>query len=304
MMKNDRLSEDLFRLLQEGDAAVTKESPIHHLARVARDQVPETPPPVLWKNIQDNLTHTPVKPKLVESLRQLLSPPTIPAFALALVVIIGASFFLINRATEPAQVPLVDITASVPQKKGTVILAQGLRIEATALGNIRRIAGKTEKIVFQSGTWTVALKHNELAQRTQFVFPGGALEPLGTAFTVNITPTETAINLTEGKIRLMEYESAKNAWRTSEVSAPFRGVVNAEQIFDETPDDNTTKALEKPRHLSRYANLAGKQVAIELKNGDRISGRLKSAMPGKLVLDAPAGTMVVREVDILLIKPN
>ncbi len=301
-MDKQRISEDLFRLLQEGDAAISKESPVHELAQSSRARLPENPPQILWRNIQNNIVQA-ATPTLIERLRQILSTPRVPVFAFALVAIIGSAFFLINRATVPAQVPLVEITATSPQKKGAVIVARGLRIEAATAGNIRRIGGATEKIVFESGTWSVALAHNELQQRTQFVFPGGALEPLGTAFTIDISHAGTAVKLTEGKIRLMEYESSKKVWRTSEVSAPFQGVIKPEQVFADTPEE-AAKVDEKPKPASRYAALAGKQVAIELKNGDRLSGLIKSATPGRLVLQSSAGTMFVRESDILRIEPK
>jgi hypothetical protein len=302
-MKKQELGEDLLRLIEHGDAAVQQPSRALAIVESVREKVVEAPPPALWQAIQSNIAAGATAPTLYQRLKDFLATPAAPVFAVALVAIIGGAFFLLNRATIPAQVPLVEITAVIPQKAGSVIVAQGLRIESTSGGNIERVTGATDKIVMHTGNWSVALRHAELQQRTQFVFPGGALEPLGTAFTLEISADGTAVNLTEGKIRLMEYEASRKAWRTREVVAPFSGVV-AKQVIERDVPEATQNLQDKAKPLSRYARLKGKLVAVELKNGDRLSGRVSSALPEKIILESSAGKMTVRESDILHIQAN
>jgi len=302
-MKEQKLSDDILRLIQEGDAAVQAPSRALAIANSAREKVVEPPPPALWHAIQSNIAAGAAAPTLLQRVKDFMATPAAPVFAVALVAIISGAFFLLNRATVPAQVPLVEITAVMPQEAGSVIVAQGLRIESTSGGKIERLAGSTDKIVMHSGNWSVALRHAELQQRTQFVFPGGALEPLGTAFTLEISADGTAVNLTEGKIRLMDYEASRKAWRSREVVAPFSGVV-AKQVIQRDLPEAVENPQEAPKPVSRYARLKGKLVAVELKNGDRLSGRVLAALPEKIILDSSAGKMTVRESDILNIQAN
>ncbi len=301
-MKKEQLVNDILNILQ-ADAPENKQaSKADALVRAARAGIEQAPPIAVWQGIQANIAAGQGAPSLLQRFKDLFSTPAGPVFAVALVAIIGTAFFLMNRATLPAQVPLIEITAAKPQKAGTVIVAQGMRIEAMSGGSIERVTGKAEKIVLQSGNWSVALKHAELARPTQFIFPGGALEPLGTAFTIDISASGTAVNLTEGKIRLMEFDATAKSWRTREVTAPFAGLVGAQPIERELPE--APKAAEEPRQLSKFARFAGKNVLVELKNGDRLSGKVIGTSAGKIVLEGSGGKMTVREGDILSVAAN
>ncbi len=206
-MKKEQLANDILNLLQADSTAEAQGSKATAIVRAARAGIEQAPPIAVWQGIQANIAAGQAAPNLLQRLKDLFSTPAAPVFAVALVAIIGTAFFLMNQATLPVQVPLIEITAAKPQKAGTVIVAQGMRVEAMSGGTIERVTGTSEKIVLQSGNWSVALKHAELAQPTQFIFPGGALEPLGTAFTIDISARGTAVNLTEGKIRLMEFDA-------------------------------------------------------------------------------------------------
>ena len=301
-MKKEQLANDILNLLQADSTAEAQGSKAEAMARAARAGIEQAPPIAVWQGIQANIAAGQSAPNLLQRLKDLFSTPAAPVFAVALVAIIGTAFFLMNQATLPVQVPLIEITAAKPQKAGTVIVAQGMRVEAMSGGTIERVTGKSEKIVLQSGNWYVALKHAELAQPTQFIFPGGALEPLGTAFTIDISANGTAVNLTEGKIRLMEFDAVAKSWRTREVNAPFAGVVGAQPIERELPD--APKPAEEPKQVSKFVRYTGRQVMVELKNGDRLSGKVIGAASGKIMLQGSAGRMTVREGDILNVAVN
>ncbi|AFM13000.1 hypothetical protein [Turneriella parva] len=301
MKKND-LANDILQFLQEENGTPRPGSAAEAPVRATRSKIDQAPPAAVWQGIQANIAAGAGAPTLLQRLKEFMSTPAAPVFAVALAATIGGAFFLMNRATAPLQVPLVEITAVQPQKAGTVIVARGLRIESVSGGSIERISGNADKIVLQTGNWSVTLQHAELERRTQFIFPGGALEPLGTAFTIQISPTGTAVSLTEGKIRLMEFDAAAKSWRARELAAPFAAVVGAQPIERDLPE--AAKPVEEPKSVSRYARLAGKSVAVELKNGDRLSGKVVATSQGKVVLESSAGRMTVRESDILNIAVN
>ncbi len=86
------------------------------------------------------------------------------------------------------------------------------------------------------------------------------------------------------------------------MNAPFAGVVGAQPIERELPD--APKPAEEPKPASKFARYTGRQVMVELKNGDRLSGKVIGAASGKIMLQGSAGRMTVREGDILSVAAN
>jgi hypothetical protein len=126
---------------------------------------------------------------------------------------------------------------------------------------------------------------------------------MGTAFSIKIRPEGTDVQLSEGKIRLLEYHSEKNRWEGRELSAPFHGVL-APQPLNTEPVLAPPKAAEekKPVTPARYAPYLGREITLELKNGDRLTGKLRSATGGKIVLAGASGNLTVRDADVVAIQ--
>ncbi len=303
-MDKAKISEELFRHLKETASAGKEADKIRALSRATAEQSAVTPPDAVWRGIQQRIAQQSAAPAGFRGiLRGLVSAPLFPVYALMLLGILVGAVVLLNNATSSRQLQIVEIAAQRPQKKGDVLIAKGLRIENALAGGISRLSSASEKIVFHSGDWKVSLRHSELDKPLQFIFPGGALEPLGTAFTISIRPEGTDVLLTEGKIRLLQYHSEKNRWQGRELSAPFHGVLtpqplNAEPVI-ETPQAAEEK---KPVTPARYAPFLGREITIELKNGDRLTGKLRSATGGKIVLAGASGNLTVRDTDVVAIQ--
>lgn len=142
------------------------------------------------------------------------------------------------------------------------------------------------------------LDHKALEKPVQFFFPGGALEPIGTAFTIQITPQSTVVDLSEGKIRLYEFEPQGKKWKATEIVAPYRGSLKPAPVTTELNEPEPVKETPKAA-ASRFSAYVGHSVTLELKNGDRLSGTLKAASGGKIILVSSAGTLTVREADVV-----
>lgn len=302
-MKKDQLKEEFFNYLTETPSAGKEK-----ISRLANDEISATsvtPPDALWLKIQKKISEQ----RAVEDvgfgakLKALLSPPLMPALALGAVGILVGAFILLNRGSERKELPLVEISKAIPKQKGDVLAAKGMSIENTGGGSIARISGATDKIILESGSWQMALVHKELEKPVQFFFPGGALEPLGTAFSVTIGGDGTVVRLTEGKIRLYERDSDGKKYKTSEVSAPFTGSLKTAPV--ETEIKAAEPVVEKKKEItSKYANYVGKDISVELKNGDRLSGKLRSAKDGVLSIAGSAGKLRIRERDVVRVSRN
>ena len=303
-MKKEELKEEFFNYLTE-----TPSKGRDKIARLAADEIQAAslaPPDALWLKIQKKISEQrAVEPSgFGAKLKSLLSPPLMPALALGAIGILVGAFILLNQGSTPKEVPLVEITKAIPKQKGDVLLAQGIRIENLGGGSVSRVPGSTDKIVLSSGSWQMVLDHKALEKPVQFIFPGGAVEPLGTAFTVSIGADGTAVNLTEGRIRLYERDAADTQkWKTREVAAPFQGMLKPSPV--ETEIKTETEVVEKKKEKpSKYANYVGKNITVELKNGDRLSGRLRAAKDGVLSLAGASGNLRVRERDVVAISRN
>lgn len=303
-MKKEDLKEEFFNYLTE-----TPSKGRDKIARLAADEIKATslaPPDALWLKIQKKISEQrAVEPSgFGTKLKSLFSPPLMPALALGAIGILVGAFLLLSQGSAPKEVPLVEITKAIPKQKGDVLLAKGIRIENLGGGSVSRVPGSTDKIILSSGSWQMALDHKALEKPVQFLFPGGAIEPLGTAFTVNIGKEGTVVSLTEGRIRLYERDASDaQKWKTSDVVAPFNGSLKPAPV--ETEIKMETAVVEKKKEKpSKYANYVGKNVTVELKNGDRLSGKLRTAKDGVLSLAGASGNLRVRERDVVAISRN
>ena len=300
-----KIREELFRHLVEAKTEGKEGEKIKALAHAAAKQNAVTPPDAVWRGIQQRIAvESASSTGFFGLLKGLLSAPLFPVYAIALAGILVGAVFLLNRASAPQQMQIVEIAAQRPQQKGDVLIAKAMRIENAGGGGISRIsAPATDKIVFHSGTWKVSLRHSDLEKPVQFIFPGGALEPLGTAFSISIRPEGTDVQLIEGKIRLLQYHSEKNRWESRELSAPFHGVL-APQPLNTEPVLTQPKAADEKRPVTpaRYAAHLGREITLELKNGDRLTGKLRSATGGKIVLAGASGNLTVRDADVVAIQ--
>lgn len=303
-MDKIKLREELFRHLTEEAPSGKEGERIQAISRVAAEQNTVTPPDAVWRGIQQRIAEQSAPSTgFFSMIKGMLSAPLFPVYAVALAGIMVGAVFLLNKATAPQQLQIVEIAAQRPQQKGDVLIAKAMRIENSGGGGISRISAATDKIIFHSGDWKVSLRHSELEKPVQFIFPGGALEPMGTAFGIKIRPEGTDVQLSEGKIRLLEYHSEKNRWEGRELSAPFHGVL-APQPLNTEPVLTPPKAAEekKPVTPARYAPYLGREITIELKNGDRLTGKLRSATGGKIVLAGASGNLTVRDADVVAIQ--
>lgn len=304
-MDKAKISEELFRHLSETASGGKEAEKIRALSRDTAAKNAVTPPDAVWRGIQQRIAEQPAPTTgFLGTIKGLFSAPLFPVYAVALVGIMVGAMFLLNKATAPQQLQIVEIAAQRPQQKGDVLIAKAMRIENSGSGGISRIsAATTDKIVFHSGDWKVSLRHSDLEKPVQFIFPGGALEPIGTAFSIKIRPEGTDVQLTEGKIRLLQYHSEKNRWEGRELSAPFHGVL-APQPLNTEPVAETAKAPEEKKKVipARYAPYLGREITIELKNGDRLTGKLRSATGGKIVLAGASGNLTVRDADVVAIQ--
>lgn len=301
-MKREELKEELFKYLTETPSAGREK-----IARLASDEISATalaPPDALWLRIQKKISEE----RAVENvgfgakLKSLFSPPLMPALALGAVGVLVGAFILLSQGSSTREVPLVEISANTLKQKGDVLMAKGVRIENLGGGSIARIPGVVDKVVLQSGSWQMALNHKELEKPLQFVFPGGILEPIGTAFTVTIDRDSTRVNLTEGKIRLYEKDAEGNKWKTNEFGAPYMGTLKPAPVETEI---KVEPVVEKKKEVaSKYANYVGKAITVELKNGDRLSGRLRAAKDGVLSIANSSGNLRIRERDVVGISRN
>jgi|GEM_PF-2774814 len=298
-----KIREELLRHLTESPPAGQEGEKIKALAHSVAEKNTVTPPDAVWRSIQQRIA-MPAAPStgFIAVLKILVSAPLFPAYAVLLAGIMVGAVFLLNKATAPQKIQIVEIAAQRPQQKGDVLIAKAIRIENSGSGGISRISAAKDKIIFHSGDWKVSLRHSDLEKPVQFFFPGGALEPIGTAFNIKIRPEGTDVQLTEGKIRLLQYHSEKNRWENRELSAPFHGVL-APQPLNTEPVMETPKAATEKKVLTppRYVPHIGREITIELKNGDRLTGKLRSASGGKIVLAAASGNLTVRDADVVAI---
>ena len=300
-----KFREKLFRHLTEAASEGSEAERIRALSRATAEKSAVTPPDAVWRGIQQRIAEQSAPSTgFIGILKGLISAPLFPVYAVALVGIMVGAVFLLNKAAAPQQLQIVEIAAQRPQQKGDVLIAKAMRIENSGSGGISRIsAATTDKIVFHSGDWKVSLRHSELEKPVQFIFPGGALEPIGTAFSIKIRPEGTDVQLTEGKIRLLQFHSEKNRWEGRELSAPFHGVL-APQPLNTEPVVETPKAPEEKKAVTppRYVPYLGREITIELKNGDRLTGKLRSASRGKIVLAGASGNFTIRDADVVAIQ--
>lgn len=290
-MKESKLHEELFKFLADSGDTGGK---IQKLAQQNVENMKMAPPQAVWSNIQKGISESANQRSgrsFGEALKNVFNPPLVPALAIGVAGILVGAFLLLNRGTSSEHVPLTELSALTEQKAGAVFVARGMRIENTGKGSISHESGPKEKITIASGAWKMQMNHSELERPVEFVFPGGMLEPIGTAFTLTISGDATTVDLTEGKIRLTSGPAA--AQRTQIISAPYQGRLGAEPV---------SKTPQAP--LSKYANLVGRNVTVALKNGDRLSGRVKSTVGGKILLANSSGLLTVREGDIESITRN
>jgi len=309
-MKREELKEELFKYLTETPSPEREK--IARLATAAINATSLVLPNSLWPKIQKQISTNsavrPTAPQAVEhvafgaKLKSLFSLPLMLTLALSAVGILIGAFILLNRGAAIRETPLVEISANTPKQKGDIILAKGVRIENLGAGTIARNSGATDKIILQSGVWQIALQHKELEKPLQFIFPGGMLEPIGTAFTVAIGDAGTAVNLSEGKIRLYEKAADGKKWKATEVGAPHSSTFKSAPIETEIQIAPVIEKRQPP--LSRYAHYVGKNITVELKNGDRLSGRLHAAKNGDLSISGSSGNLRIRERDIVRISRN
>ncbi|MBS0619159.1 MAG: hypothetical protein JSR44_13300 [Spirochaetes bacterium] len=299
-MKREELKEELFKYLSESPSQEREK-----ITRLAAGAMNATAlPDSLWPKIQKEIfaalsvEHAGFGTKL----KSFFSPPLMLALALSAVGILVGAFILLSQGAATREAPLVEISANTPKQKGDILIAKGVRIENIGAGSVARNSGATDKIVLQSGTWQVALQHKELVKPLQFIFPGGMLEPIGTAFTVAIDPTGTHVNLTEGKIRLFEKDAAGKNWQAREIGAPYSGTLKSAPVETEIQIAPVSKKKQAPS--SKYANYIGKNITVELKNGDRLSGRLRAAENGMLAISGSSGNLRIRERDVVGISRN
>jgi hypothetical protein len=302
-MKKEQLKEEFFKHLTETPSAGSEK-----ISRLAADEIRSAslaPPDALWLKIQKKIAAQPeiVQSSFGDKLKALFSPPLVPALAIGVVGILVGAFILLNQGTVPPQAPLVELSQNTLKQKGNVLVAKGVRIENLGSGSIARIPGNTDKIILQSGSWRMALNHKDLEKPVQFIFPGGALEPLGTAFTVAISQDGTVVNLSEGKIRLYERDAAGKKWKASELTAPFNGTLKASPVEMDIKIE-TEIVGKKKEPPSKYANYVGKNISVELKNGDRLSGTLRSAKAGVLSIAGNSGNLRIRERDVVHLGRN
>jgi hypothetical protein len=308
-MDKNRLQNELFDHLLE-KANTSEQEKIKKLAENVLRAKAVRPPDELWNSIQQRISQTrpPASQSFFSNLRAIFSAPLVPALAAGVVAITVGAFFLLNQATPHHQISLRDLSHQQQQSKGDAILAKGLQIKNFSNGSISLESGPVDKIVMQSGSWRMALEHDQLAKPVQFIFPGGAIDPLGTAFEINIDPQHTLIKLTQGKIRLWENaglpsDSPGANWSNREISAPNEISIASRPV-------NTQVELVKPivekkkLPTSKFSRYVGASITIELKNGDRLTGNVRRAANGIISLAAPAGLLTIREADIVKITGN
>lgn len=298
-MDKNILTEELLNHLTESPSSRAERRVVEALAQKSSEEMKMQPPADIWRGIQKKISEQPhEEPSLADKLRALFSPPLVPALALGIAGVLVGAFLLLNNATSRKETQLIELSAVTPKKTGEVILAKGMRIENTTGGAIAHASGVTEKITLLSGAWKMEMDHNALEKPVQFFFPGGALEPIGTAFTIQITPQGTVVDLSQGKIRLYEFESSAKKWKATEIGAPYHGSLKPAPVTTELTLPEPEK--EKPKAAaSRFSAYVGRNVTLELKNGDRLSGKLKAAAGGKIILVSSAGTLTVRETDVV-----
>ena len=304
-MSKKELSEELFRYLEGKESQSPERTKIEALGQAAQKASAKHPPANTWVGIEQSLSAEPAS--LGSFFRALTQNPKLAAFALLVTGILVGAFFLLNGAPAPVT-PLIELTEARSFGRGQTIVARGMRIEALGDATVSREPGSTEKIYLRSGSFAVSLQHAQLEKTTRFVFPGGSLEPLGTAFTVKITAQGSEVNLTEGRIRIIRYHSNTGKWQTSEVASPYSG------LFDVKPVESVPEAVAEPepevikpivqKPRSRFSQYVGKSITLELKNGDRLTGTLRAVSGAKLRLLTASGELNVPEAQVQRVQNN
>ncbi len=302
-MSKHRLSEELFRYLEGKEAQSAERASIEALAQAAQKASAQQLPARTWEGIEQSLSAEPAG--VAGFFRALTQNPRLTVFAILVAGILVGAFFLLNSVALPPT-PLIELTEARKVSRGQLIVARGMRIEALSDATISRETGITEKILLRSGAFAVSLKHAELEKPTRFIFPGGSLEPLGTAFTVKITEQGSEVNLTEGKIRLIRYESSAKQWQSSEVAAPYTGLFAAKPV-EAVPEavaepDRSKTAAQNVR--SQFSQYVGRSVTLKLKNGDRLTGKVRAASGKMLRLSTAAGELNVPEEQVERVNVN
>lgn len=301
-MNKNILTEELLAHLAEKPSSRPERQVIDAMAQKAGDEMQMQPPAEVWRGIQKKISERQGEASsFIDKMRALFTPPLVPALALGIAGVLVGAYLLLNTATSRKEMQLIELSAVTPKKSGEVILARGMRIENTRGGAIAHASGVTEKITLLSGAWKINMDHNALEKPVQFFFPGGALEPIGTAFTIQITPQGTVVDLSQGKIRLYEFEASAKKWKATEIGAPYHGSLKPAPVTTELSVTEPEK--EKPKApASRFAAYVGRDVTLELKNGDRLSGKIKSANGNEVILVNQTGKLVVKESQILSVE--
>ncbi|MFZ5630262.1 MAG: hypothetical protein ACOY5B_14115 [Spirochaetota bacterium] len=302
-MSKEKLSEELFRFLEEKEPGSSERPRIEELQKRSQLAANRQPPAGTWPAIEQSLAEQPAG--LAGFLQALTHNPRLAAFAVLVAGILVGAFVLLNTATTPP-LQLIELTESRTLKRGQTIVARGMRIEAIDAAAASLESGSTDKIYLRSGAFAVSLQHAELERPTRFVFPGGSLEPLGTAFTVKITGQGSEVNLTEGKIRIMRFDPAANKWQSSEVGSPYSGLF-ASRPVEAIPD--TLPVIEDKRPLvkqprSRFSSYLGKNITLELRNGDRLTGTLRAVGGERLRLVTSSGELNIPEAQVQSVVKN
>lgn len=302
-MSKEKLSEELFRYLEEQEPLSPERSRITSLQKRVQHAASRQPPASTWPAIERSLVTQPAG--FAGFFRAFTDNPRLAAFAVLVTGILVGAFFLLNTATTPT-LQLIELTEARTLKRGQTIIARGMRIEALDGATASRESGSTDKIYLRSGSFAVSLQHAELERSTRFVFPGGSLEPLGTAFTVKITGQGSEVNLTEGKIRILRFDDKADKWQSSEVTSPYSGLFasrSVESVPDTVPVTEQDKpVVQKPR--SRYSAYLGKSITLELKNGDRLTGTLRAATGDRLRLVTSSGELNIPEAQVQRVQKN
>jgi ferric-dicitrate binding protein FerR (iron transport regulator) len=302
-MSKEKLSEELFRFLEGQQSASAERARIEALQKLAQETTRRQPPASTWPAIEQSLAEQPSG--VAAFVRAFTHNPRLAAFAVLVAGILVGAFFLLNTATTPT-LQLIELTEVRTLKPGQAIIARGMRIESTGSSTVSRESGNTEKIYLRGGSFAVSLQHAELEKPTRFIFPGGSLEPLGTAFTVKITGQGSEVNLTEGKIRILRFDPATEKWQSSEVTSPYSALFASkpvEAVPEKIPLAQDTKpVVQKPR--SRFSFYLGKTITLELKNGDRLTGTLRATSGDRLRLVTPSGELNVPESQVQRVQKN
>ncbi|MDH5717954.1 MAG: hypothetical protein OEZ22_09980 [Spirochaetia bacterium] len=233
------------------------------------------------------------------------------------VIIIG--FWVINKKAGEPQM-LVKVSENyVPVKTGKVFVKEGIQIENKSEGEMAYSESDLNNVYLKSGDWQINTEHEKLDKEHWFHYPGGGVKPIGTKFSINIKKENVTVNLKEGKIQVYYidenkeiksavYEAPYNGnfvpleetldlKKTTEIIKKLNEINTKEKSLEEKTEDENKKAV-KRKLQSKYLKLINKNVALMLKNGDRISGTLNKIKNSTLILSTNLGELTIKEVDV------